>query len=504
MSASKLPFELSSDDIAIWLNTIEKFNSAKVAVELNNAAKLLRLSKENSDQVLNALIQLTPAILHTCNTIETTFLSDPHSKKYPIKIIKLCIQLLKNMGLAFSNIEKQSYALYMALQLIGHSQRLSALFHESPSSSLWKETGQIYNSALKKNLTQQEIDHKIQHFKEQLNISSVLKRNILFNLFTPYKYSADQTKELFLLSNILADKLELNNTNTTSNNVFYWLPEKGTPPDTVNTSIELQQPTITIDTKAIITLMQSNTFICKLNKDTVSNLVDHLSCYQSIINKPIPSAPIISHLLIGFNNIIEHLTKVSTLQKIEQLSADSTTPKPTKDLSIQAKSINHDHLPTTPKIAYSSNYKDFFNKTKAVKTLRVTNENYIIAETSYLECNIGDISLLCLPNLTNQLGIIRQVKVTNNSKTIHILIEKINGILSTQLPPLEQNKTAEIISVQDASSFHLIFQAPCKLANGSKLNCASGDHFTLTKLTDYSLYFSLYQADQTSNSIAKN
>ena len=109
MTSPKLPFKLLPAEIAIWLNSLERLNSVKTAIELNNVAKTLRSYKENTNDVLKALIQLTPKTLQTCNTIESNFLSDPQSKKYPIKVVRLCIQLLRNTGLAFSKTGEQSY-----------------------------------------------------------------------------------------------------------------------------------------------------------------------------------------------------------------------------------------------------------------------------------------------------------------------------------------------------------------------------------------------------------
>jgi len=492
MTNSKLPFNLLADEIAIWLNSLERLNSVKTAIELNNVTKTLRSYKEDTNDVLKALIQLTPKTLQTCNTIESNFLSDPQSKKYPVKVVRLCIQLLRNTGLAFSKTGEQGHEIYMALQFIGYAQRLASIIHETPSSSLWKETGRIYNLALSSKTTQQPIDHKIQNFKDQLSIESVLKRNILFNLFTPYKYSAKQIKELFLIASTLANKLLLYNTDKPSSNVFYWDSNSSNSPNTINNTVKYQQFTTTIDTKDILLSIQSTNFICNLDHDTLSILLNHLSGYQSIIDTPIPSAPIISHLLTGFNDITEHLTKVSTLQKIEQLSTEAISNKPIEGISIQAMDVKHDNLNFAPKVAYSSSYKDFLSKAKPVKTLQVSNEKYTIAETSYLECNIGDIALLCHPNLTNKLGVIRQVKITNASKTVHILIEEIAGIVSTQ------TTSPELIFIQNLNAYQLLFQSPCKLANGSKLKSPSGDQFSLTEITDYSPYFSLYQASLSS------
>ncbi len=495
MTNTKLPFKLLPEEVTIWLNSLKQLNSAKTAIELNNVAKQLRTYESNTSDLLIAVIQLTPTILHTCDTIELSFSDDPQPKKYPVKVIKLCIQLLKNTGLAFCNISKLkslstnelNLANYLALQFIGHAQRLSAIFHEPPSSSFWKEIARIYKLSLAANTNQKKITHNINKFKEQLTIDSAVKRNILFSLCAPYQYSSSQIKQLFLISNSLANSLILNNTVSSANNIFYWDTDSADCPNTFNNTIQYQQLNTKIDTKALLTSLQSNSFVCNLDQHTFSKLFDHLSGYQSIINSSIPSAPTISQLLRGFDSITKYLTKLSTLQKIQQFSTEVTPGNSIKDISKQ------DNLNAAPQITYSTNYQELLNKAKPVKTLQVNNEKYIIAETNYTECNIDSIVLLCHPNLKNELGIIRQVKVTNASKTVHILIEKIPGVVSIQQAIPSRSVATEFISIQNENTHYVLFPSPCKLTNGSKISYTSAKHFILEKLIYHTRFFSLYQ-----------
>ncbi len=495
MTNTKLPFKLLPEEITIWLNLLTPFNSAKTAIELNNVAKQLRAYESNTNDLLMAVIQLTPTILHTCDIIELSFSGDPQSKKYPAKVIKLCIQLLKNTGLTFCNISKLkslstnelNLANYLALQFIGHAQRLSAIFHELPSSSFWKEIARIYKLSLATNTNQKTITHKINKFKEQLTIDSVVKRNILFSLCSPYQYSSSQVKQLFLISNSLANSLILNNTDSSANNIFYWDTDSSDSPSTFNNTFQYQQLNTKIDTKALLTSLQSNNFVCNFDQPTFSKLLDHLSGYQSIINSPIPSAPTISQLFREFDNITEYLSKLGTLQKIQQLSTEVTPGNSIKDISKQ------DKLNVAPQITYSTNYQELLNKAKPVKTLQVNNEKYIIAETNYTECNIDSIVLLCHPNLRNELGIIRQIKVTNTSKTVHILIEKIPGVVSIQQAIPSSSVSTECISIQSENTHYVLFPSPCKLTTGSTISCTSTKHFTLEKLVNHTRFFSLYQ-----------
>jgi len=501
MTTNNLPFELSPDAISLWLQSLSEKNSANSAVELNNVTKILRSNKSDTDEVLSTLIQLTPTILHVSNTIESSLIAEPMTKRSTFKVIKLCIQLLRNTSLAFCNIcykenlspDEQNLAIYSALQLIGYSQRISTLFHESPSLALWGEVGKTFLLASSTNSTQQQISHKIKNFKDQPTIESVLKRNILFDILNPYQYSASQIKELFFISDQLASKLVLNPKNPSTYNCFHWNPNSKKPPCVINSTAENEEYHTTINTRELIIFMQSKDFSCNLDNDVLANLFDQLSGYQSIINTPIPSAPTISRLIIGFNNITEHLIKANKLKKIQQLSAPSTTEQFTKNMGIEPipfeKNYQNSNLVTTPS---SSNF-NLLSGIKTVKTLQVKNDNFIIAEASNLKCSIADVVLFCASDLSHKLGVIRQAKITNDTGTIHILIEEIPGVPSTHLITSPQSAINQIISTQKSDTQTDLFFPPCKISNGTVLNCASGESFTLDRLIDYSSFFTRYQ-----------
>jgi len=134
--------------------------------------------------------------------------------------------------------------------------------------------------------------------------------------------------------------------------------------------------------------------------------------------------------------------------------------------------------------------------TKTVKTLKVQNDKYLIAETSFINCSIDELCVLCSANLTHTLGIIRQIRVTNTTRTIHILIEKVTGTPSTQLATSgTRTEGSQIILTQDQdTNVQLdLFHQPCKLTTGTHLTCASGNSLTLDKLIDYSPFFNRYQ-----------
>jgi len=503
MTTSKLPFDLSPESISIWLHSLSEKNSVNSAVELNSVAKLLRRNKAEAKKILDCLILLIPSTLHISNTLESLLLADSNTKKPAVKIIRLNIQLLRNISLVFCSICNQSdlsdneknLAIYTALQLFGYSQRFSALFHQTPSSTLWKEMGEIYNLAIKNNSTQQEINHKVKSFKNLTTIESALKRNILFNISSPYQYSENDIIELFLISDQLADKLELNPSYSSSINTFHWNPRSKEGPSSINHTQQTKEFYITINSSELVGFMQSNNFNCKLDQDALTSLLDHLSGYQSTINAPIPSAPTISHIITGFNNITEHLIKVNKLKKIQQLSAESPIEQSIESLSLESIPFEKNTLNNNQKNTYLMSNHSLLSETKTVKTLKVNNDKYMIAETSFINCSIGDLCVLCSANLSHTLGIIRQIRVTNTTKTLHILIEKVKGTPSTQLSSstTQTEEGSQIILTQEANIQKDLFHSPCKLATGTRLTCASGDNFTLDKLIDYTPFFNRYQ-----------
>ena len=503
MTTSKLPFELSPDAISSWLHTLSEKNSANSAVKLNNAIKLLRKNKTDTDKVLAALIQLIPAILHICNNIELSFIQTPDKDRSTQKVINLCIQLLRNTSLAFCNLSNNqnlsdddyNLALYLALQIIGDSQRMSTKFHEPPSSTLWGETGKLYNLALKSDASQKQINHKIKSFKNQLTIDSVIKRNLVFSISAPYRYSASQVDELFSIANQVADKLNLNPAYAATNNSFQWDSLTEIAPYPIDNTAQSKQFTITINTQDLIVFMKSKGFTSKLDSQTINQLYDQLSGYQSIINNPIPSPPTISRLIVGLSKITEHLLKVDKLKKIQQFSSQSIPDQAIENMTLEPMPFEKNSLHNTPRARPSNTNMSLLENAKPVKTIQVKHDNYITAETNDFECMIGDLALFCSSNLTHKLGIIRQVRITNATGTTHILIEKTEGNpvpLSLSSSSTTDNQT---VGLQHATGLSDLFMPVVKLPNGTQLSSSSGQKFSLKALTDFSPFFTRYQIE---------
>ncbi len=499
MTTINLPFEPSPTAISLWLQSLSKKDSTNSAIELNNIARQLRSNNEESNKKLTILLLLTPSILHNSHIIEHSLLSKKNTSKSTQKIIKLCTQLLKNTSLAFCNIiteeslpvAQQNIAIYTALQLIGYSQRLSTLFHLLPSSTLWTEMGIIYGLAVRSNTEKLPINHKVQGFIKQSTIESVIKRNILFNISNPQQYTSQQIKEIFSIFSLLADKLVLNAINPSSSNTFHWDSTNKNNPLLINPIYPEQKPTTLINTTELVSYMQSKNFGSTLEAKTLTKLIDHLSGYQSIIDTPIPSAPVISHIVLEFKNIIDYLIEADKLEKIQQFSLETAPNQFISEAKLEPIPFEKGILASTPQSSSSISQHNLLIKTKTVKTLKVKNDNYIIAESNDLNCDIGNLVLFCSPML--KLGIIKQVKITNTSGTRHILIEEIDGIPSIHQLASSDFSGNQILSIKRANAEGGLLISDCKLPQNSALFSTLEDSFILKQLSDYTPFFNLYQ-----------
>lgn len=501
MTTQKLPFELTEDSTTEWLLSLSQQNSVNSANQLNKAIKQLRLIKNDDENVFNILILLTPTALFLNSTIESSLLAEINKKttEKPLKIEKLCIQLLRNLSLAFCKFadtallsyEKQNLATYIALHLIAYTQRLCSIYHHYPSSTLWEKTGELYSFAQQGNIFRQEIKHKIKGLKNKSTIETILKQNLLFAIMSPYRYSASEVIKLFLISESYAHLLNLS-TEPPTKNFFSWNPASDNPPYTADITQPKKVLSINIDTSEFLSFIQSPTFSSSLRKEDLTHIIDQLSGYTEIINSSTPSSvPTINHLIIGITDITNFLEKINKINKIQQLSSEEDII-PSKKMELEPMEFEKSFLRPTPALNPLSYRESLLAHIKAVKILQSKNNQYLIAETNPIDCAIGDMTLLSDGELKFTLGIIRQIKTTNESGTIHILIEKIPGPPSSHIVNVPKTSNNKIIVSYNYGSKSELFIAPCKLSNGTQLTLSTGDDLRLKELSDYSPFFMRY------------
>lgn len=489
METQQLPFKLSSSAAADWLQSLNQLNSVNSAIELNKVITQLIKVNTETKTVLNIFILFAPAILSSCTAIEL-FLSTnnkSNNDNKSRKIEKLCDQLLRHFSLAASQLadhkslatEDQNNAIYIALQTIGFSQYFSTVFHRSPSSSLWKLTGELHILALEKNSFSQKINHTIKAFSYQATIGEVLKRSLTFSILAPYQCSRMQIKEIFLFAQLHGNLLQLIKKNT-NKCCYFWNPDSHSPPSQIDK--KNLDGSIAIDTRKLLDFIQSSNFPSPLDQSTFSHIVKQLSAYEEYINSALPSMLIINHILFGITDICDYLKKASKLKKIQQLSSQIVDPNSTN--SSPSLSTSFDLEATT-----TNNTDNFLEKSRTAKILHTKSNQFIIAETNTIECDIGDILLLCSPDSEPEFGIIRQLKITNSSGTTHTLIEKVMGTPSLPLSTSIKCTDNPPLLIENENATPVVFLEPCKLSTTETITTVADKSYRLDQLIDLSPFY---------------
>lgn len=100
---ASLPFELSTESLGGWINSLSALPAANAANQLNLVLKQLSRFNGTAANVLPILVNLTPLTLHLSNGLTNAARSetDIATNTKALKIAKLAIQLLRHLSLAF-------------------------------------------------------------------------------------------------------------------------------------------------------------------------------------------------------------------------------------------------------------------------------------------------------------------------------------------------------------------------------------------------------------------
>lgn len=489
---TSLPFELSENAVTNWLQSLSQLNNVNAANTLHTVIKQLRSGKIPANALFDILNHFIPAVLYANTAVESSLRvkRDINNSAKLLKVEKLSIHLLHNLSVAFHlcsqskslSAEKKLLSIYYALQFIGLTLRQSSIFHQLPSSTLWRESVDLYQIANNANILEHEIKHKIKELKNQTSIKSVIKRNCLFSLLAPHTFSSAQIKALFLVINQHADVLNIDN-KTSVNSIFSWDLTTSAPPYIEDQSQSMRALALEIDPSQFTSLLQSKNVSSPLDATTLNAVIVRLSGYKNLINSTLPSALVINHLIIGHEEITKHLQKLEKFNKIRKLGSQPNS---------------HQYAGNTPFEAQEqqdpsglSRQPDLPETAKSVKILQTTDTQTAIAETPALKCKLGELALICAKN-DYELSIIRQIKITNQSNTTHILLEKIMGTPSFSqfsAPPLTTNKLITLINDNKTTE---TFTAPCKLSKGTQLSLVLDQTLLLGKLTDFTSAYMRY------------
>lgn len=493
---ASLPFELSPESLAGWLKALSALPPANAANQLNQTLKQLTRGDAISNALLPLLVNLTPLTLHLSNNLANLARSDSQTTadKKTIKIAKLAIQLPRHLGLVFCQLAEHEeleeaharLAIYHALQLMAYSQRNGALFYEMWSATLWKKTAFLYQLAVEQQWLEQTIPTKIPEFKPLPNIAAVIRRNVLFAISQPNRYSYAEIGELFELAIQYQHLLEIGSHQLTDFN-FYWEPDCGEPNPKKQANWKLPIDCVAVNSLAIGHALQMGEIKTKLPAETQIKLVQHLTGYPQIFASTIIGQPIPAQLLSGFISVTTSLHAEDKVTKIMRLSAQLNN----------GKSIARG-MTLVPLENEASHYKSIdpakvnFEETRSVlNLLKSHSHQYQVAESTSPNCITGDIGLLCRPQQPTILVIVRQQSFYEDVKLI--LMEEIkDSVAIYDISGSEKNRRRAILIAAETDHPE-VFLPSGKYSLDSKILLNYGPSFYLKACLEHNHCFARFK-----------
>ncbi len=490
-----LPFELSSESLNGWLNSLNTLAPASAANQLNRAIKQLNSLDAPAATVLPLLINLTPLTLHLSNALYLLTRAEPDilANSKTLKIAKLSIQLLRHLALGFCRVAESrpldaaplQMAIFYGLQLAGHCLRGSSLFYEMPSATLWKKSGVLYTIAAKHHLLHEAVSVKPQEFKQLTSIEAVIKRNLLFAICMPCRYANPDIIQLFQLANQHQQRLQIGTQPIRDYN-FYW--DLNNQPCPAKRAAEtLPSGSVSIISEDLGNALQLGEIQTALKPGIPVRLGLHLVSYRNVF-KSVEVGPVKpAHLLEGFVGICAQLQGLDKLSKIMNLSAQTSRGKP---------------VPADMTLIPLEHEKSFFKPLNAIVTdalhydshlnlLRTNSKQFLVAESAAAYCLTGDLALLCRDQQPSQLVIIRQQGVYEDVTLI--LLEPIIGSLSI-CDVIDTEKTSQkALLISAESDSPEVVLASGKYGLGSKITAQYDKSFFLKACMESNAYFARFK-----------
>lgn len=436
-SQPDLPFALTPESQATWLESLSALPVSAAAHQLNQALKQLKNTPASASELLTLLINLTPLTLHLANNLLATPVSENRTSDKSLKIAKLSLHLLRQLSLLFANLTKsptmgaaaQAIAIYYGLQLMGQALRGFSCFYEAPSATLWKNAAELYSLAEEKHCLKQQQSSKLTEFKLQASIEAVIKRNLLFSLCNPNLYRREDIESLFQFANQHGDKLVINHPQTAEQFDYCWDLSSDHWPGPVKHINQLAENLLAIDSRPIGEALQDRAIVTGLSTSLQAKLALHLSGYQPLFKTIIPGLPSRIQMVLGFERICAYLQEQQKLARIMRLGGQA--PQAGFEKSAM----------TLVPLAHQRNVFDAVEKPfskalgqgRAVNILKTPNNAYAIVEGRAFDCSSGDLVLLYKEQQPGSLAIIRQQTLHDLSGSTHILLEKIQGDCSVDI-----------------------------------------------------------------------
>ena len=493
---NNLPFELNSDALASWIDSLSASPQVQAAQQLNQTLKQLKDTECQPAELLPVLTSLTPLVLRFSNNI-TAFASELKSFDKSRKPAKLAMQLLRQLSLIFCQLaeqrslttSEQQTAIYYALQSIGHCLRSYSLFYETPSATLWKKSALLYGLASSHDYLFLNQPIKQAEFKQQPTIETVIKRNLLFCVLLPALYPPNEINQLFQLSNQFAPQLIISSSPENCDFGFYWdLNDEAPPCPTRKSRRPLPHGFLAIDSHSIGLALQQDLSVANLNRNLQTKLALHLMNYEPVFDSIVPGQTARSEFLFGFDDVTAFLSELYRLQRIKQLSGHSKNLNPSKrSLALIPMEHEKNAFETMSQMLAKTN-----TISKTGNVLKISHSNYLVAEGSAFDCSSGDIAMFHRELEPATLAIIRQQSAVSISNVTHILMEKITGAYSIYTFKTDDEPHQAIVIDED-SDYPQVFLPPGKYSVDSKILLTIDESLHLTACLESNSFFARFR-----------
>ena len=481
-------FDFSSGVISDWLIELSELETTLAGDQLYRAIKHLNKNPLKPEQLYPILEKITPTALHLSDKLEILFAEENIDLTPKIrKRAKLSIQLLRQLSLAYSllttstqfdqfNEKQQALIICRVLQIIGLTLKQSALIYERPSATLWKIMGELYQQAEFNDLLQKEIKDKTISLQQQISISTVLKRNLLFAIINPYQFSVNEICLLFSFADQHCHLLHFYTLNGTSTAYFYWDYCSDLAPQLVNSDY-LPKLHLLLETQTLSEYINSNRFDSPFTKETTRQISTNISAYLGIINSAMSSTPNIFQMVTGFLHATDFLHRPNEYSQTTNFEIEPL-----------------DHEKKTFPATSNKIWKNKISNTSsiAIKTHPTQNNNFIVAELNCIAHNVGEPAILYDGNRKPILCIIRHNQTTSLANTWRILLEKVPGeISSVDIFNKSRLQYSGILINTPDNQLEIVLAAE-KLSTGSTITIQQKEHprkkVRLEKLLDFTPY----------------
>lgn len=485
LNTSDLPFALTAESLADWLGLLDKLPASRASTQLSHALKHLKNAKAEPATLLPLLIGLIPLTLKLSSTLNTTQLSEQSSKERQTKAAKLCMQLPRQLSLLFCHQAESEKlddadlltAVYYGLQMIGHCMRFYARQFEMPSATLWKKSATLYKLAMYSDSLKAPQACTISEFADLSSISSVIQRNILFSLFNPTLFAADEIDTLFLLAGQLAPRLGIGSPREFTNINFCWDLADDMPPFSLkHVKNQFSNDQLAISSRAIGHALQIGEISSELSRKSQARLALFLTSYDQIFSSIIPGLPVRSEMIAGMANISAFLQEQSKLVKIMKLSSQITGAQGLKaDMTLVP--LEHErNVFETANHPFMQQQKSFG---KPINVLRTPNQNFVVVDGMAFDCATGDLVLLYKEQHPNTLLVVRQQHQHDLTGSVHILLERLSSQCEL-LSYSDDNGNHNVIVIGENTASPEVLMSAGKYTIGSSFRLDDGRKLRLT------------------------